>query len=48
MADDELNQDLPEAHAPWAPPAADDLPERLRVHRWPGCWVLPVSGFSMH
>ena len=34
MADDDLNQDLPEATLPWQPPPATEeaLPERLRVH----------------
>ena len=32
VADDEHNQDLPEVPSLWAPPPADDLPERLRVH----------------
>ena len=34
MADDELNQDLPESPLQWQPPAAEapELPERLRVH----------------
>ena len=33
MADDDLNQDLPETESPGQPPAADpELPDRLRVH----------------
>jgi ribonuclease E len=34
VADDELNQELPESPLQWQPPAAEapELPERLRVH----------------